>query len=325
MIGKYMNGYGEPTRGPARLVGVVRGRSNDQRRLRLQAERERHPRPATAQDAADFKQDVLTRQGGRLHRSPGPEGAAVLPLAQLHGPARGRPGAEPDAADLLPGIAAKPAPRHANAFDSEPLPRPRTSTRPTSPTSRWRSATARAWRRTGLRTIERRYRCQLESLLSVDEGVEKVVEALRLAGSSPTRCSSSPRTTVSSTASTGSAWTSGTSTRSRSGCRCMIRGPGIPPGVDRRRPDDQRRSGADDPRRGECQPRSDHGRALADSGHAKSGHRAGTPVADRGRALVSTAALQGDPDRALRIRRARHRREGTLRSSERSVRALEPP
>ncbi len=78
--------------------------------------------------------------------------------------------------------AAKPAPRHADAFNFEPLPRPpnfneaNVSDKPES-IRKLRPVTAG-------RTIDlqRMYRCELESLLSVDEGVKQVVDALRSRG-----------------------------------------------------------------------------------------------------------------------------------------------
>ena len=63
-------------------------------------------------------------KGGRLRQPPGAQGAAVLPLAHLHGAplaaARTRTRTRRSTATRT----AKPAPRHAHAFDSEPLPRP---------------------------------------------------------------------------------------------------------------------------------------------------------------------------------------------------------
>ncbi len=55
----------------------------------------------------------------------------------------------------------------------------RTSTRPTSPTSRQTSSAVRVLSPNRIADMRRRYRCELESLLSVDEGVKKIVDALR--------------------------------------------------------------------------------------------------------------------------------------------------
>jgi arylsulfatase A-like enzyme len=77
---------------------------------------------------------------------------------------------------------AKPAPRHAHSFDSESLPKPPNFSEP------YVSDKPAAIRNLPLLTadqvtnIQRKYRCELESLLSVDEGVKKVVEALAANG-----------------------------------------------------------------------------------------------------------------------------------------------
>ena len=80
------------------------------------------------------------------------------------------------------GDAAKPAPRHAHAFDSEPLPKPpnfneaNVSDKPAAIRNLPRLSAGQ------IADIQRKYRCELESLLSVDEGVKKVVQALRATG-----------------------------------------------------------------------------------------------------------------------------------------------
>ena len=114
--------------------------------------------------------------------------------------------------------AAKPAPRYAHAFDSEPLPRPPNFNEADV------SDKPQAIRDLGylsadqIADIQRKYRCELESLLSVDKGVKKVVDALRRARARQhadhlhlrqrllPRRAPDPRG-------------SNTSTRSRSGCR----------------------------------------------------------------------------------------------------------
>ena len=109
--------------------------------------------------------------------------------------------------------------------------------------------------------------------------------------SSPTPCSSSPRTMACSTASTGFPWIRDTSLRGVDRCAARDPRPRHSPWRGRPRPDDQRRFGADDRRRGERESGPDNGRALVDPGRAEPRYRAGTPTADRERALVSTATL----------------------------------
>ena len=113
------------------------------------------------------------RKGGRLRPPPGADGAAVLPLAHLHGAPRRRPGPEPEPARA---IASTPrSRRRATRTRSTPsrCRGPRTSTRPTSPTSRPRSGTCpRLTRGSDRRHPAHCTAAELESLLSVDEGVE---------------------------------------------------------------------------------------------------------------------------------------------------------
>jgi N-acetylglucosamine-6-sulfatase len=77
---------------------------------------------------------------------------------------------------------AKPAIRHKGAFDSEPLPQPPNfdeadvSDKPAGIAGRPPLTAAQ------IANVTRNYRCRLESLLAVDEGVQRVVEALQAQG-----------------------------------------------------------------------------------------------------------------------------------------------
>ena len=76
----------------------------------------------------------------------------------------------------------KPAPRHAGAFRGEPLPRPpslneaNVSDKPPTISSK-RRVTGRT-----LRRLKTRYRCELATLLSADEGVARVIGELEATG-----------------------------------------------------------------------------------------------------------------------------------------------
>jgi N-acetylglucosamine-6-sulfatase len=129
------------------------------------------------QDPADFKQDVLTGKAvdfvDRLARSPQPFFLWLTYTA----PHAGGPNPDPNPPSDCGGTA-KPAPRHADAFDSEPLRRPPNfneadvSDKPGVIRKRPRLSADQ------IADIQRRYRCELESLLSVDEGVGEVVHEL---------------------------------------------------------------------------------------------------------------------------------------------------
>ena len=319
MIGKYLNDYANQPAGAPRLVGVARGGSRRPGRLQLQAERERHL-VHYGQDPADFKQDVLTEKAVDFVDRRAPQRAAVLPLAHLHGPAHRRPGPEPEpAAATAP---ARQSRRRATPTRSTPsrCRGPRTSTRQTSPTSPPRSRNHPLLTSDQVTNIQRKYRCELESLLSVDEGVKKVVDALRANGELD-------NTLLVYTSDNGffhgeHRIPNGKQRIYEESIRVplQMRGPGIPAGRERPRPVDQRRPGADDRRRGERQPRPGHGRTLADPG------RPAIRVSSQGRELlIEEPELRGDPHRALHVRRAQHGREGALRPAEGPVRASESP
>ncbi len=139
MIGKYLNGYAEPTPGAAGLDRVARGGPGHAGGLRLHAERERHPRPLRHRSRR-LQAGRADPQGRGPCQPPGAGGAAVLPLAHLHGPPLRRSGAEPEPA--LSTARASRSRRPATPTRSTPsrCRGRRTSTRPTSPTSRPRSA-----------------------------------------------------------------------------------------------------------------------------------------------------------------------------------------
>ena len=224
MIGKYLNGYAQQPAGAARLVGVARGRSRARpARLQLHAQRQRHPgrlRPGPRRlqaGRADPKAvDFVNRRA--------PKAQPFFLWLTYTAPHVGGPDPNPNPPSDCSG-AAKPAPRHAHAFDSEPLPRPPNfneadvSDKPAAIRNLPRLNASQ------IANIQRKYRCELESLLSVDEGVKKVVDALRANGELeqhaghlhlrqrllPRRAPDLPMAR-------------GTSTRSRSGCRSRCAG-----------------------------------------------------------------------------------------------------
>ncbi len=133
------------------------------------------------EDPTDFKQDVFTWKAVNLVNRRAPLAKPFFLWLTYTAPHWSPPDPNPnppyDCAN-----AAKPAPRHAHAFDSEPLPRPPNfneqyvSDKPAAIRNR-PFLTANQ-----VTDIQRMYRCELESLLSVDEGVKKVVDALRAKG-----------------------------------------------------------------------------------------------------------------------------------------------
>jgi N-acetylglucosamine-6-sulfatase len=132
-------------------------------------------------DPADFKQDVLTRKAVKFVDRRAPKAKSFFLWLTYAAPHLSPPDPNPNPPSDC-GRAAKPAPRHAHAFDSEPLPRPPNfdeadvSDKPAAIRNRPRFGPG--W----IADIQRKYRCELESLLSVDEGVKRIVDALRANG-----------------------------------------------------------------------------------------------------------------------------------------------
>jgi arylsulfatase A-like enzyme len=130
---------------------------------------------------ADFKQDVLT---DRALQFIGESAAGEKPFflwLTYSSPHTSPPDPNPQPPSDCDG-AAKPAPRDADAFASEPLPTPPSfneadvSDKP-RPVRRLPLLSARE-----IADVTRKYRCALESLLSVDEGVDRVLSRLKAKG-----------------------------------------------------------------------------------------------------------------------------------------------
>ncbi|MEK6328384.1 MAG: sulfatase, partial [Actinomycetota bacterium] len=174
MIGKYLNGY---VFRPLVPPGWSEWRASANQKVYGYTLDENGAMVRYGQDPAAFKQDVLTRKAVGLvnRRAPRPR-PFFLWLTYTAPHVFEPPSSNP------PGncqAAAKPAPRHAHAFDAEPLP-----SSPNFNEADVSDKPAKIRRRPRLDAdqiadIRRKYRCELESLLSVDEGVRKIVAALR--------------------------------------------------------------------------------------------------------------------------------------------------
>ena len=128
---------------------------------------------------ADFKQDVLTDRAVDFIGRRAPQAKPFFLWLTYTAPhaSVGTPDPSPQPpADC--GDAPQPAPRHAGAFDSTPLPmnpdfnEADVSDKPKFIRSQHRLTPAR------IADLGRYYRCELASLLSVDDGVKRVVDAL---------------------------------------------------------------------------------------------------------------------------------------------------
>ncbi len=180
MIGKYLNGYSSIPRTPPPGWTEWRAASqvSDTQKVYNYKLNENGALVDYGQDPADFKQDVLTRKAVDLvhRRAPITQPFFLwLTYTAAHG---GGPDPNPNPPGNCTG-SAKPAPRHAHALDFEPVPRPPNFNEADVSDKPARIRNRQSLDAGDIAEIQRRYRCRLESLLSVDEGVKKVVDALR--------------------------------------------------------------------------------------------------------------------------------------------------
>jgi N-acetylglucosamine-6-sulfatase len=177
MIGKYLNGY---VFRPLVPRGWSEWRADANQKVYGYTLDENGTLVRYGQDPADFKQDVLTWKAVNFVNRRAPRARPFFLWLTYSAPHVAEP-PNPNP----PGncqAAATPAPRHAHAFDSEPLPRlpnfneADVSDKPAGIRNRPRLNADQ------IGEIQRKYRCELESLLSVDEGVKKVIDALRAKG-----------------------------------------------------------------------------------------------------------------------------------------------
>jgi arylsulfatase A-like enzyme len=132
------------------------------------------------QDPDDFKDDVLTRKAVEFVNRRTPQPAPFFLWLTYTAPHVGGPPNPNPPDDCKDG--AKSAPRDAHAFDDARLPRPPNfneadvSDKP-QPIRQLPKLT-----QVNIGNIQRKYRCELESLLSVDVGVRKVLNALKAKG-----------------------------------------------------------------------------------------------------------------------------------------------
>jgi arylsulfatase A-like enzyme len=128
-------------------------------------------------DPADFKQDVLTRKAVNLVDRRAPISKPFFLWLTYTAPHWSPPDPNPNP-PFNCRHAAKPAPRDAHAFDDEPLPRPPNFNEADVSDKPGKIRDLPRLSQSQIADIQRGYRCELESLLSVDVGVKQVVDAL---------------------------------------------------------------------------------------------------------------------------------------------------
>jgi N-acetylglucosamine-6-sulfatase len=184
LAGKYMNEYGkdDPTLVPpgfSEWYAALTGSIDDVYDYTLN---ENGALVEYGTDAADFKQDVITAKANAflVRNAPAPD--PFFLFVGYTAPHGARPDPNPQPPADCGGEAPKPAPRHATVFEAALPPRPASY-----------NEAAVADKPADIRgmapiddeaeaQINRHYRCGLEALLSVDEGVRTLLRTLRRSG-----------------------------------------------------------------------------------------------------------------------------------------------
>jgi N-acetylglucosamine-6-sulfatase len=179
-VGKYLNGYGTAQNQTLVPAGWTEwfGAVNPVQGVYDYALNENGTLVPYGDGPEDFKQDVITRRAVEVINRRAPAGQPFFLDVNYTAPHSGGPNPNPNPPGNCEGTA-KPAPRHAAAFNSEPLPLPPSFNEqdvadkpPDIQNLDPITTNQRA-------TITRQYRCRLESILSVDEGVGSIVDALK--------------------------------------------------------------------------------------------------------------------------------------------------
>ncbi len=180
LIGKYLNGYGND---PAVPPGWSEwhAASPDTQEVYDYTLNDNGTLASYGHAPTDFKQDVLTSKAVDFVNRRVPKPKPFFLWLTYTAPHAGGPNPSPQPPSNCQQTA-KPAPRHAHAFDTEPLPIPPNfneadvSDKPAAIQHRPLLGASE------INDIQRKYRCRLESILSVDEGVKQLVDSLEAAG-----------------------------------------------------------------------------------------------------------------------------------------------
>ena len=181
-VGKFLNGYGDedPAEVPPGWDEWYAGTAGTTQRVYDYTENENGQLVDHGSARRDFKQDLYTRRAVQLVREHA--GTPIYLQLDYTAPHQGGPNPLPHPPGTRCADSGLPAPRHADAFRGIRPPRPPSfdeadvSDKPRAIRDLPRLGAA------GRRKIARLYRCRLESLLSVDEGVARLVRVLRKLG-----------------------------------------------------------------------------------------------------------------------------------------------
>jgi N-acetylglucosamine-6-sulfatase len=128
--------------------------------------------------ADQYQSDVFTQKAVDFINRRAPDSQPFFLSVAYLAPHSGGPNPNPQPPDNCQSTA-KPAPRHAAAFESEPLPQAPSFNEQDVSDKPQEIASQPPLDDSDVANIQREYRCRLESLLGVDEGVAQIVAALR--------------------------------------------------------------------------------------------------------------------------------------------------
>ena len=180
LIGKYLNNYRDDPPVPPGW-SEWHAAAPDEQRVYDYTLNDNGTLTQYGHDQTDFKQDVLTRKAVNLIRRRAPKATPFFLWLTYTAPHTGGPNPSPRPPSDCLG-AAKPAARHEHSFDSEPLPMPPDFNEADVSDKPARVSNLPLLNDSQVTDVERKYRCELESLLSVDDGVKRVVDALDATG-----------------------------------------------------------------------------------------------------------------------------------------------
>jgi arylsulfatase A-like enzyme len=183
-VGKYLNGYGEDATNSTYVppgwdewYAGTAGSTQDVYDYTLNQNGTLVDYGAAVED---FKQDVFSDLAvDAINRNAG--GGPFFMGVMYTAPHSGGPNPNPHPPTNC-GTSAKPAPRHATAFDSERLPTPPNFNEADVSDKPAAIQAMPVIDQPDFANMQRRYRCRIESLLSVDDGVGRIVDALEAAG-----------------------------------------------------------------------------------------------------------------------------------------------
>jgi arylsulfatase A-like enzyme len=182
-VGKFLNGYGNGEGADPVPPGWTEWYTGDgfTQNVYEYTLNENGALVAYGSEEDDFKQDVLTARAVQLINEHIGGGGPLYLQVDYTAPHSGGPQPLPQPPNNCQA-SARPAARHAHAFDDEPIPQDASFNEADVSDKPQEIQGLPVMDQAAIDNLTRRYRCRIESLLSVDEGVAAIVDALRAQG-----------------------------------------------------------------------------------------------------------------------------------------------